>query len=793
VGFGAQPKVSRDAVAEFQIVTNVFDITQGRSLGMQVQAITKSGGNTLSGSAYGYFRGDKLDAPDPVAHTVLPYSDQQLGGSLGGPIVKDKIQFFAASEYEREPLTVFMQPPLLPGESFTLLDKQITKLGLGRVDFQLGKDHLSARWTGHNFQDPYGGLTGTTFPSYAQDTELKSNNLLGTWSRVINNTTVSELRGSYNGVYFFYGNLPQYGCSRFVESGCGQSLNQFVDPQRVPLFIFPGGLNIGPRGNQTLIFYQHNPSIRYDLTKNSGSHNIKIGGEWIWHNELGEWHQTDRGNFTFSAVPPDVTSRFPQSDWDNPAAWNLAGLQQYAISFQQGFHQTWLVHMDHTLWAGWIGDTWRASPTLTLNFGLRYDLDYGIFTGGDVTSKQILINNGKNSGNYGAVIPNYDWTNFAPRAGFVYNVGGSDKMVVRGGSGLYYSQLANNGTDNLSLYNNMVSGQWFYTGQPDFMTNPRGGITQAQMLACNVPANCQVKLPAQTSAAFSDGYKNPYTWQTSVGFQRQLAATTGLDVDLTYWHWYHDRITYDPNLFYNPLTGYPKPPAQGRPNPAYANIIFSESTGRRDYLAMPVALTRRMSNKLQAGLNYTLMFHYMDTGGSTNAPNNPFDPVEGEWARSLEFQRHTLRTYAIYQLPWKTSISGSYFYGSGNPYQVTVAQTPFGIPSNNRYNALAPITVPAAALDRYDGPSVICTGCVVPRDSLFGLPLHKVDMRLNKEIVLTGSYKVALIAEVFNVFNHANYGNYVTQINNARFGQPAASTGNAYQARRAQLAVHMTF
>ncbi|HUK35004.1 MAG TPA: carboxypeptidase-like regulatory domain-containing protein, partial [Vicinamibacterales bacterium] len=83
-GFG-QPRFSREAISEFQIVTNLFDVTQGRSAGIQIQAITKSGTNTTSGSGYGFFRDDSLNAPDPVAHTVLPYSNQQLGGSLGGP------------------------------------------------------------------------------------------------------------------------------------------------------------------------------------------------------------------------------------------------------------------------------------------------------------------------------------------------------------------------------------------------------------------------------------------------------------------------------------------------------------------------------------------------------------------------------------------------------------------------------------------------------------------------------------------------------------------------------------
>ena len=108
-GFG-QPKFSRESIAEFQIVTNMFDITQGRSAGMQVQAISRSGTNTMAGSFYGYFRDDKFNAPDPVANRVLPYQNQQIGGTFGGPIVKDKIHYFASYEYEREPGTIFTTP-----------------------------------------------------------------------------------------------------------------------------------------------------------------------------------------------------------------------------------------------------------------------------------------------------------------------------------------------------------------------------------------------------------------------------------------------------------------------------------------------------------------------------------------------------------------------------------------------------------------------------------------------------------------------------------------------------------
>src|SRR5436190_20132480 len=85
-GFG-QPGIRRDAIAEYQIVTNLFDVTMGRSVGLQVQAISRAGSNKYTGSLFGNFRSDSLNAEDAYTHKVLPYSNQQVGGSQGGPLV----------------------------------------------------------------------------------------------------------------------------------------------------------------------------------------------------------------------------------------------------------------------------------------------------------------------------------------------------------------------------------------------------------------------------------------------------------------------------------------------------------------------------------------------------------------------------------------------------------------------------------------------------------------------------------------------------------------------------------
>ena len=110
VGFG-QPRYSRDAIAEFEFVSNRFDAAQGRSSGVQVNAVTKSGTNTPSGSFSGYFRNDKFNAADPIAGVVIPYSDQQLSGTYGGPILRDRFHYFGSFEYEREPQTYIYNTP----------------------------------------------------------------------------------------------------------------------------------------------------------------------------------------------------------------------------------------------------------------------------------------------------------------------------------------------------------------------------------------------------------------------------------------------------------------------------------------------------------------------------------------------------------------------------------------------------------------------------------------------------------------------------------------------------------
>src|SRR4029450_4540815 len=142
-GSNRQPSFGRDAIAEFQFISNRFDATQGRSSGAQVNVITKSGTNQLSGTMSGYFRSDHMNAEDFVQHRVLPYSNQQVSIAVGGPIRRDKVHYFANYEFEREPYTVTHNSQY-PSFNADLTSVRRQHKPMGRVDTQLsGKTRLS--------------------------------------------------------------------------------------------------------------------------------------------------------------------------------------------------------------------------------------------------------------------------------------------------------------------------------------------------------------------------------------------------------------------------------------------------------------------------------------------------------------------------------------------------------------------------------------------------------------------------------------------------------------------------
>ena len=196
LGTGNQSRYSNDSIAEFQFISNRFDATQGRSSGVQVNAVTKSGTNKFSGSLVGNFRNSKFNAEDPVLLQVVPYSDQQISGTFGGPIVQNKLHFFANYEYERQPLTSIWQTAY-PKFNVELHGITNVKLGGVRLDHQLSpKMRLMGKVSHSTLFQPFGPGTAN-HPSATNSNEEHNTDVLGSFTQVLSNRALNEIRGGY--------------------------------------------------------------------------------------------------------------------------------------------------------------------------------------------------------------------------------------------------------------------------------------------------------------------------------------------------------------------------------------------------------------------------------------------------------------------------------------------------------------------------------------------------------------------------------------------------------------------
>ena len=789
-GFG-QPKFSREAIAEFQVVTNLFDITQGRSLGIQVQAISRSGTNNYDGSVYGYFRDDKWNADDFIANRVLPYANQQLGGAIGGPLIRDKAHFFLSFERENEPNTILTSVAALPGSQWTFDTKLLQNSFLGRGDWQWTQnDHITFRASYWDWGNDFTQVSGTEHPSQAASRYRKAVNMVGTWAKVLSPTKLQEVKIGYT--HFDWQNLLA------VPS----LLN-------TPNYVFPNGMIFGQRRNYPQEFFQNTISARYDLTMTAGRHDMRFGGEFLrWH-DTGQWQLLSRGEYIFTSTPADLARRFPVDAWDDPSRWDVTGLDSIVQRFDQNFGD-WTIDIPRPTWAVWFGDTWRMREDLTVNYGVRWDADWGALDPPHITTQATFdpapgwTYPGLGLEPGAMLYPNNlrDIGSVAPRGGFTWNVGGRGDLVIRGGSGLYYSIPDSNTTFSIQSFNGerILVNSFANDGQPGFIQDPTRGRTPEDFLSGRFP------VPPQGPRVIAHDYQMPSTWQSIFGMQKQVGSQLGFEADFTHWKGYNFARQRDPNLFFNPATGYNRNPNQGRPDPKYGQIQWLESNGRADYAAISTALNRRYANNWQASANYTYMLFMNDnTNGFQSQGNNPFDP-EAEWARSTDFQRHTVRFNGIWRLPYDISVSGAYLFGSGNYYATTIALNPFGHTGTTRLNsgttALAiPETIVTSAAngdvvavrDRFEGPASIAPGEIAPRNALRGLPLHRIDFRVSKDLNLPNGIRLTGIAEVFNVTNHANYGAYNGQINSTSFGQPRQNLLNAYQPRVMQLAFKVGF
>ena len=745
----------QDWIQEFQVLTNSFSAEYGQAAGGMLNVITRSGSNTISARAYGFFRDDKFDqAPFSGRYTsskqpifldkTPPFSQQRWGGFLGGPIVKNRVFYFAGierlsldssevlgiSDYWRQ----FVTDTVIPtGESQTV--------GMGKVDVDFSdRNRAYFRYTDDYKRFPNVGGTSPGAGAPLETLETRQTfggplrNGLANWTTTVSNTAFNEARISYgvNKPWILANIAGGLGGSQLLAAA-GYTPTLGNPTGKYARVTYPGASFgstsfTGLEGEGNLFLVDNFSFIR-------GRHQFKLGGVVARQQMYMDVEAAHIGIWGFNQdkrFDPNDASTYPQtfsgnfgSGVANPAVWNPSA---------------------------YVQDTWQATNNLTFNLGIRYDLDLTPTSVNDYIDPY----NQRIVARLGGAPPLQksaaDKNNFSPRLGAVWVPTADRKTTLRGSFGFYYDQNHWNFTDiylnetllalrRVSLNANTQGGNPFWTP-----SNTAIGIAQMRaFLATTFPAYPDVSgLPfsTETILGVQPNYKIPYSANYAVGITHDFGRNVSVRADYVHSRTYDANIGPDTNWTCNPCGPTGK---YTRQDPRYANITLVGNGGAIWYNGLESRLEVRWSANLRAGLSYTLSKTRSNTstGLSTGGTTNPFDLNE-DLGPDDNDRRHNLVFDASYLVPKAdVQIAGISTYRSALPYSVTTAVQLDADPFSDRPE---------------------------PRNSRRGSPDRSTDLRIGKVIRLGGRRSATAFWEMFNVFNVDNWLRYQGSLQSSQFG-----------------------
>jgi hypothetical protein len=742
---------SPDSIEEFAIRTGQEDADTGGTTAGSIVITTKRGRDDLHGQMALYERAAALDARYPIENPdpdpKQPFSRQNYVGTLGGPIVKEKVFFFSsfdnvhenasiayspASRTEFDALATLAAEGLIPGVASIPVPDNVPVpfhdyFSMLRFDWsQSRKSHWFLRasndtYTTHNDLVQQGTLPSTGL--------LSHNNYL---SMVIGNqfTYTPNLLGSLtlnaSGLHLTQDRNSNLGFAlAFPFSSTSQTISGFEtfgDNQfATPITFFPSERN------------QEKYQLRYDVSYTHGHHSITSGVNFIHEPVLG------------GAFPNNTETlyQFPE----NPTYY-LVNPAQFTADMESGSSTSNLgggFAQNVQRLAFYGEDSWRIFTHLTLNYGLRYSTTYGLLDGsgrsqlsnpGNITLAALgipLV--------HGA--PHDDHKQFAPRIGFAFSPG-NEKTVFRAGFGLYYNDLAQGGWATALQGVNAASGSCV-----DPIANPTGSEN----------AGCVPGDASGGSANIIDGkYRTPYAIHISGGIQHAFNEKWSFSADFIHEQGNHGYRAYSytggTNLFTPQLSPDDTNQATYVPD---VNVFHSDN--RSSYNGLLVHVQGNVTRRLSLIGNYT--FSKAQTWGCVlgelfdyvNGVCNPLDAFgPGDYGPSGEDVRHR----AVFAGTWKTpggfETSWLSQAESARPYTITTADNSGRISVNE---------VPTSL------------------DEFRATPYVQTDLRVARSIKLGDRWTVMPFVEMFNLFNRNNSGaNYVTNVTALPVPAAEAQSGN---------------
>lgn len=734
-------EVSVDAISEFSVLTNQFSAEYGQSMSGIVSVITKSGTNDLSGSAFLFVRPGSWDAKDLITGLKAPYDRQDTGFTLGGPLRRDRTHFFASFEYRNEDEQAVVTATLDNGRFRGTFPTGSERLRfLGKINHRFSEKHFMDVTFIRGDSTGRGGVGGNTVADQPSVTINDDTTVQGTYTILLSDRAVNELKLAWS------------------------DEDSSVIRQATTLTPTGVGLNYPGQGNLPGRSAQTSPDsgiqISNAITWHAPKHVIKFGGSAHSSAPGGLIHTNLDGTYTFAPGAP-----FPYNA-NNPAS--------FPVSYSQGFFgvgsETEL-KLDEWHLAFFMQDDWKPLSTLTLNLGVRYQ--------------------------YESSVP--DKNNVAPRVGFAWDPTGTSRMVVRGGFGVFHSQVFSS-IDAFEHYNNLNGFRTadFAVGDPLFPTFPN------KLPGPYVPAG--VARPAgavylETVDFAPSRRESPESFNVTLGAERQFLRSFSTSIDFS-----HNRgrkliVPTDVNAptFFDYSTGLRRTPQQGDaarpfgspgrailpgevsylpngyPFTGYRELWLMDSAGESEYTAVRFGFERRF-----AGF-YSFQGHYTwsrttnngdDFRTANSLPLNPADR-EMERGRSATDIPHSFSLNGIVRLPFDVQLAGVVRARSGATVDPRIGQDIDG--------------------DRTTRERPVVNGVILERNSYRRPSSVTGDISLVKRVSIGGT-RLEGRFEVFNVANRLNVSgvNAVWGVGSSPLATFMTAT-SAEPPRRFQVSGRVTF